>query len=613
MSDQSILIGRDELFRLVRECVPWKKSELLPIVVLIGSAGSGKTAALRGVREISANLHCAHIDVAAQGFRTPAQVMTALALQLSYKRRGLRRLAFSRFLIGRLATQVDLKGRNPDADRAAMRAFIDSLRGRRLSPETRALAAKVGDIVGPWFGLPALPGAADLALGAVDTALFRFRRPAGLAWWGSGPRRQLDELLELHRMVNKGTPDERQAAEQRLAHAFLTDLRESYAGNLLTSPTEVAAVVTLDNAHTRAGQLALGLIAQVRNRTGPDPLLVIAGCGRKPDRLGLGDQPSDERLEVAAWRAAVRDGRSETQFLPIDLRALTSDEVQEWGRRLGRHDFTALAAAHRLTAGHPGGLAELLPAEPFGQYRAALARKDDSGRRQADVLLEALLPSASSRLVAELTTCAAVPRLVSSDIQVALGRDNADRADHLRRELTARLWLSPGDTMHPWLRQLLLLSLQARSSSHPQSWTRVHSRLRAHRAATGDHTGAAYHLLASNDHEPVVQDLIGGVAQADAQWFTALRRITAAPRSSSDTDAEAFATPHQAAGGVDRTAIALTRLVAGMWLAGDPLNAAASDACDVVVSAATELALLTPRSADSFFALAEEYRRKVTP
>lgn len=605
MTDQSIIVGRDDILDAVRACVHWNPAQALPIVILTGPEGSGKSTLLRTVRAMTASLPGARLDLADELMENTAQVTTAMVLQLSYRHRGLKRLTFPRFLAGRLAVQVELRGRSPQEDHQTMRKLVDTLQARRVPADVRKLAARLGDVVAPSLGLPSVPGASELAVEAVDAAFVRLRRPAGLGWWARGSGLDpVDKLIELRRMT-RGNPDERRSAEEELTQAFLTDLREAYEGSVFTSPIDQAAVVVLENAHTEVAQRALEVLADVRDRMPADPLLVIAAGGR---RTGAAAAPADDRLNLAAWRAGVLRGHPETRFWPIALRPLSPAEVRDWGRRIGHRNRSLVAAVYRLTGGHPAGVAELFGAEPFGDFRAALTRADDMGRHRFEVLLAGMLPEAD---IPDLASGAAARRTRTTDLQAALPEDPADRAAELLRLLEARWWLLPENGLHPWLRQLLLLSLRARPADDKQSWRKVHDRLHEHYLA-GDPTEAACHWLAAGEWAEVIKKLHSGLATADPAWFDVLRQIAEAPHRDAD-DVGVLQTAVEAVGDEDLVKVALTRLLAAMWLVADPLNATADEAGTLAQRYCQELAWRVPRSADEFYALAAEYVRTEAP
>jgi len=558
-------------------------------VALLGPAGSGKSTALAGIRRTTANLHSAYLDLADRDFGSPTGVLTALVLQLSVRRRRLGGLTFSRFLLGRLVTRLPFPDDSPDARTKEIKTLLHGLRARRLPEDLRGLVVKLGEFAGPMVNVP--PGSGDAAVAVVESALVRFRRTPGLHWWGTAAMPSVSALVDLHRMANDGTPQERQAVEIRLCEAFLADLEASYRGSPLFRSPAHACFALLDNADDVASQRLLELLARARSRLGrvPDPLLVIATLGRASHVLRLPAPDPPDKFDLANWRKSLDFGDAASRFHAVVLRDFTEDEVIDLGTRHGHHSRDQIAAIYGATAGHPAGVTACLTCGATSE--------------QLDTLLAG--PLASWR--EELVTCSATRNLRIPTMQAALSDGTPTRAKEIRRLLADQLWRGAGDepTTHPWIRRLLLAELAARDDASPDSWTAVHQRLHEHYRAAGasfDEAWVAgcYHALAAGNLLQVIGDLEKAVEVNDLDWFAALRSIATAP---------SLGRAQELPSGPDRLRVVLTRLVADLRTANDPMRI--DDKLLMAVAGhAVELSALLPIHVDKFLDLAREYEAK---
>jgi len=306
VSPQPAIVGRFELLRFIQDCAHWPRGgRPLPVVVLFGPRGRGKTTVLRAALSMAEQIHVANIDVAGRRFDTATQVMIELVLQLGLRRRGLGVLSFPRFLLGQLAIQVEIS--EYASARPEMRRLLSELKQLRLPPRVKELAGKMADVGVSMSGTTPVPtGTGDVLVSSMEAA-FGWRRMAGETWWEEREGRPApDALAELHRCTHRGTDEERAVAEELLAEALLADLHASYRDT--SAQRGVPALVLLDNAHTGAGARFLSLVTQRRARRPDllDPLLVIAASGRALadiDHPVAGTSPLTYRAWVDRWSA----------------------------------------------------------------------------------------------------------------------------------------------------------------------------------------------------------------------------------------------------------------------------------------------------------------------
>ncbi|MGP3982126.1 hypothetical protein [Streptomyces sp. KR80] len=103
--------GLAEVADLAHEC--WLRPSAeperpLPVIVLLGRPGSGKTYALDHFEAVTDGAPVARIDFAAAAEQRPHEVCLHLAFLLARKHRGSKPLRFPRLLLGLLAVQPQL-------------------------------------------------------------------------------------------------------------------------------------------------------------------------------------------------------------------------------------------------------------------------------------------------------------------------------------------------------------------------------------------------------------------------------------------------------------------------------------------------------------------------
>ncbi|MFV2022620.1 hypothetical protein [Micromonospora sp. LOL_023] len=595
----------------------------MPVVLLFGPAGGGKTTTLQIVQNITEKLHTAYVDVAARGFHSNIEIITDLTAQLSLARQGLGTLRFPRFLLGQLALQLHAPDNSTLPSKQQVRDLLASLKAHRMPADIRDLVSKATDLGVNSAGMAVPGGTTDTLMAAVEVAFSRWRT-SGEKWWAAAGRPTPDALLELHRMHHNGVSHERQQAQDKLMQAFLADLRSSYADSVWRSQGDVASPVLLDNVHTDAGQRFLDLLVRARNQHPDlvDPLLVVGTTGRSLRDVArpgsAGSMPSLAPLNYAAWRERWTPDEASTWYFPIWLRDLSEDDSARWARQHGIYDRWTVAAVHRLTGGHRLGTVELLTT---GTERAGadvgrprirtLGVPRSDGGTLADALLRQLLVDVPTEYHDLLITCSACRSPTPTEIQAAVGNASIHAADDLRLLLDQRLWLEPGapSSVHPFLRRLLHLHLQSRPDDHPDNWVAVHDRLRLYCFEAEDTIGSFHHLLALHEVREVV-DHLEQTLDGDGDWLSSLKQITAAPNRLAKTGDIHPRTVVPWASEAERRVRTVALLVAGLWIQSDPLTASQPRLLRNTAHQFTELASLVPRLSDTLFTMAEECRRE---
>ncbi len=568
---------------MVRARLAWPAGQSPPILLVGAPAGGGKTTFLRQVEEVTEQLHAAYVDLAAGRLaaagtaapgRSPvAALLTVLVYELMGHRANLRRLSFPRYVLGLLALQPVPSDRR-DVTRRTVQRLLDDQKRPKLPEDVRELAAAAADAVAGALGTTAA-GVGDVLVSALTSGLSR-RRTAGERWWAQRGRPAADVLVELNSRIHEGPASHRWAQSQELlVRAFLADLRASYAERWWRPSDDFTTVVLLDNVEHGAGWELLDLIARVRRETPePDPLTVIAAAGAPCGSFTFDGTDSAR----AGGEAPPGPDRAGAGVDPRPLPGLTVAETALLAEQHDVRDPAVVAALHRLTRGHPGGLVWLLRHDPT----LAALRQDEPGPdgvRPAARLVAELLPRLAGpdgTTLRRLVHTSAADRLTATTEHVATEGTGLE-LDFvpLRTALVGGLWAyAQGDgggpaELHPFLRRVLLLRLQA----EPAAWEATHQRLQLHHEHRYDRDRARYHALARCRIDEVTTALYELLSDDAKGWLAAFDATVAAPNPlSGPLPAE----PDTLVEPVRRTAPALiyplARLVAGEWLRADPLG-----------------------------------------
>lgn len=593
----------------------------LPVIVLVGPRGSGKTSTLTWLGYLGSHRPHAYYDFGSAAPRRPHEVAGRLAYGLSYRIPRQPALLFPRLTLGLVVVDPTLSLDENDSKRARNQ-LRQALHGPR---EPHAVGDHFAGVTGLLQDLNVLriPGAGLLAslIRQPPRVPLSVSRRTGLNWY-AGPLSPLDELIALNQLAKSPAAADQTAVDRRLCKAFLADLRGEYA----RSGRDRNSVVLLDNIDAESGREFLDLLVELREAAEEsDPLLVVAGAsdvGGIPGLFAHGPagvriQPP-ERAGYADWRAAVPQPPPDGswRWYCVRLRDLTGGEVAQLGARITEQLPEAPALIHGLTHGHPWGVDRLLG------VATTLVGRDD-----ADILLRGIVSDPPASATGSLAVPAAddeIRRFLLTDLtddqHAAMVACCAPRAfdsafdaglldlfdTHTRntvdRVMGTRLWLvdpTPEDAgarggrgsgylerahprplpsrpvLHPWLRLLLLQEL-ART---PGQWDTVHEQLRTWQVSHGHPLEAQYHALALHRIDDVVDHLARGLvnlSDTDA-WLYELYTITAAPLRVPVIPGQSAAlrADRLAADLAPRSFLAhraLTILVTALWLAGDPRN-----------------------------------------
>jgi hypothetical protein len=571
--------GQAEIAAFVRECWRRDTARPLPVIVLLGRPGSGKTYALEHFAHEAAGGITARIDYAPLPVQRPYEMAVHLAFLLARKHSRVRPPRFPRLMLGLLALNLsDLPLDNRDAARKQLKAALSTARS-----STAVEAAEAAGGVIDNLGLSPVPNL-ELAAGLLVRG-FTHLPPAtalnrALVSYGRGSAKAgIDALIELNRRHRTGIPADAELVDRELCEVFLDDLTASFSsrGRLYNC---LALLDNIGRPHVTAFLETLCLLRAEKARSGTwDPLLIVATAASTRAVPGPSDgTPGDphirlpEELGYAAWHPRA-DAAPPHWWCPVRLRDLdeievgleaTRHEKERAARRTGPPEPWVLPATtpliHRLTYGHPWSvrtLHEVLAVLRAGgpadsDLRGLLAvRPPGLGVPLSDVVRARLIAgfTADQQAAALLMAAARTPK---SAVNAGLLNDQPEHArDTVIRELREGLWLSrriPEDAhtrggrgpsgyllpqagsrgesavdstfdtqpvLHPWLRLLLLDRLTDPASGSLDDWRRLHEVLATWHERHHQPLDGLYHRLAQGGLQPVVDHFAAGVARAD--------------------------------------------------------------------------------------------------
>lgn len=561
----------------------------LPVVVLLGPVGAGKTWALRSISRDcgSSVVHAPVYDFAGLGpepatkLATTMSALAEIALGLSRDWRGRPKAHFHRLTLGWIAAHQPL-GDLPYAQaKAELRKRIDDLTRKSAA----GISVAAGVLVDAASAVTMLPEPAADALKQVLPPLIqrlsrRQVREAEL-WHSHSPgaegARPLDALYALNRLAARGQTD---AVTAWLMDAFLADVRRNYERMARLDARSSCGcevpgrgphghnwVVLLDNVDHPAGTWFIADLLSARERElrrhprgGHDPLLLVTASGRwdrswqpawrPPWESALatpgGSQavPNCRRASYDDWCGSRPEG-PRSPYYPVLLEPLSAEEVAEM---IGIPRYTPECEfACRATGGLPGAVDQVKP--------LMRDRRIEPGRRDALVpcpshpgadpwserlgglrLVDQLLGLTIADVVAA-APYATAPWLVPHDAGSLTSHPNVGR---ILTELRTALWVTAASEtaatkdhaqLHPWLASTLNFAL-AHSAALPDgpSYHTQFTALLRDQTPGGDPVRRAYCQLALRGISYAVDLLTASFDElSHREWVSTLALITSAP------------------------------------------------------------------------------------
>lgn len=565
-----VIRGRDPVLEVLRDLIVHRSVVSRPagrnadtwcplVPILVGPGGSGRTVLLA---EIADRLHDQPpvvLDAARMvdpGVRASVpDLLTAMVFELV--RQGGRRWRFSRYIVGRLVTEMDLDG--TDVKRARSQVCAELARVENPEALGKSLDGLVKLLL--WMRGLAIPdGSFEQTIPLIIRGLMRWPMGqaialrTGQAWyghrdkgWGRDP---VAELVALNRMAKQKNEDAQTEVVQVLMAAFLADMRTEGARARAMDP-----VLLLDNVDSGPAVDFLCALNAARTAPGadlsPDHLTVIAtSSGSVLTHLGV---TGDERLLDDVGIEELRAGRVDAPgpWLPVVLRDLTDTEIGLMASdiQLGADRHCVVRAVFGLTHGHPGGSQLLLQAAAAAGpdrmnlqalLRARLPDRPD-GIPVGERILNSMLRPLPEPLRGDLITCAAARTLEEAELLARSGLLTAavpDRVAVLSRAYWSSRDLDARPVMHPLLRRLLLRELAARDRKSPRGWVTVFGWLVENVSRADDGFGWLHHALALGDVVCVAEMLTDLLAIHGGEvWLRLVRSlvITAVPTFLTDS------------------------------------------------------------------------------
>lgn len=275
--------GRKPLIRLVRDLMAREevngslRNQRLPILVVEGFRGAGKTALLSTLVELlDQRVPYARLDFEVSRHASVPQVLSALAFELSRKCGRYGVLQFPRLIVGQLVMRLELDLTNHAQACQQVVAALERERGvdtfRDVLVET---AGNVLTTMGRGSGLPVEPPS-RYVLG-LTLKWLTARAPGRLVlgpfqdWYGHRDlgltNDSVDVLVDLNRWARDSEDeDDQQRVDDLLWAAFLADLRTEFDRGRRADERSLNCVVLLDNADTALGRRFLDQLVRARRQ-----------------------------------------------------------------------------------------------------------------------------------------------------------------------------------------------------------------------------------------------------------------------------------------------------------------------------------------------------------
>ncbi|WP_333772295.1 hypothetical protein [Streptomyces sp. IBSBF 3136] len=603
----------------------------LPVVLLLGSRGSGKSHLLRRLADSGKERPTALVRLPAIGDMKPRDIVAKLAGELCRPVPRLPRLYFPRLAIGLVTLALDALPLDARAAERQLRTAL--LKPRELDARVPGISELVETLIRVFFSTVPFLGAINSALRLAPLVPVPLTRWSPLTWYGNGGD-PFSELRMLHDRSRSDFEEDQEHVEVTMIKAFLADLRAAYPRAYDT--TRPAAL--LDDVDHPGGRYFLDLLAGIRaeDRTVADPLVVFGTASDSNAVPGPSSQDF-ERVQMRWSDEASFDNwfplrgkpldQTEWDFYCVRLRDLGPDVVEDMKPVVRGQLPDIPALVHGLTGGHAQGAALLLGAVAgeatarwtLTEVTRSLLRPPggDPGPAPTGVTAEAALAHLMRDVFddeqqAALTLWAAARDYPTAWDSGLLNSFSPEFRHGLPRALEPRLWVvdaeaqdaaarggvrgpggaggpgaaaARGRVLHPWLRLLLLTRLAdarpgtAHMPAGLDSWDSVHTYLQQKATDNRRTLDVQYHALAQEQVKPVVDHLAAGlIAQPVAldEWMRELYTITGAPlrySTAGETASTRARTLAETTGfRPDSLKYALALLVSALCLAGDARN-----------------------------------------
>lgn len=646
----------------------------LPIIILLGPAGSGKTNALNAIsRDFDWGVVHARFNFDRDEPVTTVEVLTRLVYDLSRDWRHRAKPHFTRFTIALIAIQATLDGVNLERDKDKLRDLLNELR-RNLHPQN--LEAAVNVLVDAAGALNLLqPPYVDLLrqmLPRVIRSVGRRRLGKAMRSLADFPQAEgaspLDALVALNQLAHQQPPDLR-AVTAWLTEAFLADVRDNHrrmsapdarSPCVCSNPTGVRHlhnwVLLLDNVDHPGGTDFLADLTTARedyrrqhpdDRSAPDALLVMATSGRWHAAWQSAWRPTwkpdpgapDRSRAVPPCHAATYDHWADpsgavrqSPYYPVMLDALRIGDIAQI---LGTTTTDPKAIlTHRATGGLPAAVVNLAAPlkERTGQPGARdglegpsdgpwYARLTELGLadRLLDVRIEDFVTAAPF---------ATAPWLIPTS---ATSRISQPHVARILTELRTALWVTaPADggvttdhvTLHPWIAANLTSALARRPNESGPSYAQQFAALRDDPDTATDPVRTAYCQLALGQIGAVVTQFETDFDRVPHQdWLDRVKLVAHAPNAQPLERNyrqlyEELVNLDIAGKSRGRTEIRnnVTRLIAAGWLAANPFAVRGQEQNNEIANALAALARASQRpDVSALYEAAELAKRGLLP